>query len=194
MAATSTSRATSPSRSRSSSRGAALRVLRCGIRDAGRRSAVLQPASRAPALPLAPFFSFPLFAVYAFLQTMCAVLVDFFAQHRDVCVAFLFGSRARGSEGSGDWDLAVIFEAPHSERLKGLARIERLRSELAKALSCRADRIDLVDLRRAPLNLCITVAQEGQVLKGASSLELFRFYQRAWRGQEEFHFRKAHGY
>ena len=78
-------------------------------------------------------------------------------------------------------------------KLEQLARLERLRAALAKGLACRAGTIDLIDLKRAPLSLCIAVAEEGKVLKGGQSLELFRFYQRAWSGQEEFHFRKAHG-
>jgi predicted nucleotidyltransferase len=124
---------------------------------------------------------------------MPSTLTDFFESQSDICVAFLFGSRARGAEASVDWDIAVTFDGTVDSSLDQLARLERLRSELAKALSCPADLIDLIDLRRAPLNLCITVAEEGKVLKGGDTLELFRFYQRAWRGQEEFHFRKAHG-
>jgi predicted nucleotidyltransferase len=124
---------------------------------------------------------------------MSSTLTAFFEQQRDVCVAFLFGSRARGAADAADWDLAVTFDGTFDSSLDQLARLERLRSELAKALSCQADLIDLIDLRRAPLNLCITVAEEGQILKGRQSLELFRFYQRAWSGQEEFHFRKEYG-
>ena len=71
--------------------------------------------------------------------------------------------------------------------------MERLRAALASVLSSREDCIDLVDLKRAPLNLCITVAEEGEILKGAETLELFRFYQRAWSLQEEFHFRRVNG-
>ena len=125
---------------------------------------------------------------------MSSVLTAFFEQQHDICVAFLFGSRARGAANPGDWDVAVSFHGPEVSRLEQLGRLERLRSSLAKALRCRADAIDLIDLKRAPLNLCITVAAEGKILKGAQSLELFRFYQRAWSGQEEFHFRKAHGH
>ena len=124
---------------------------------------------------------------------MSSALTAFFEQQRDVCVAFLFGSRARDEVNASDWDIAVCFDAGAMSKLEQLARLERLRSALAKELACRADAIDLIDLTRAPLNLCITVAEEGAVLKGGQSLELFRFYQRAWSGQEEFHFRKAHG-
>lgn len=124
---------------------------------------------------------------------MSSTLTAFFEQQRDVCVAFLFGSRARGVADAADWDLAVCFDRAAPSHLDELARIERLRAALAIELACPADAIDLIDLRRAPLNLRITVAEEGQILKGRQSLELFRFYQRAWSGQEEFHFRKAHG-
>lgn len=127
---------------------------------------------------------------------MLSTLTDFFEQQRDVCIALLFGSRARGDGQASDWDLAVLFdEGALSDvgQLERLALLEKLRSALARVLGCQTDQVDLVDLRRAPLNLCITVAEEGQILKGRQSLELFRFYQRAWRGQEEFHFRKAHG-
>jgi predicted nucleotidyltransferase len=124
---------------------------------------------------------------------MTSSLTAFFEQQRDVCVAFLFGSRAREASEASDWDVAVCFNECFTSKLEQLARLERLRSALAKALACPADAVDLIDLKRAPLNLCITVAEEGKVLKGCRSLELFRFYQRAWSGQEEFHFRKAHG-
>jgi predicted nucleotidyltransferase len=124
---------------------------------------------------------------------MLSTLNAFFEQQCDVCVAFLFGSRARGAADAADWDFAVCFDVDSMSKIEQLARLERLRAALAKGLACRAGTIDLIDLKRAPLGLCIAVAEEGKVLKGGQSLELFRFYQRAWSGQEEFHFRKAHG-
>jgi predicted nucleotidyltransferase len=124
---------------------------------------------------------------------MSSILIDFLKQQSDVSVAFLFGSRARGDAQASDWDIALIFNRRSSSKLDQLARLEQLRSGLSQTLACEADLIDLIDLQRAPLNLCISVAEEGQILTGHSSLELFRFYQRAWSAQEEFHFRKAHG-
>ena len=124
---------------------------------------------------------------------MQSTLTDFFESQSDVCVAFLFGSRAKGAANAVDWDLAVLFDGVCESKVERLARLERLRAALATALDCSAALIDLIDLARAPLNLCITVAEEGRILKGHQTLELFRFYQRAWGGQEEFHFRKAHG-
>lgn len=120
-------------------------------------------------------------------------LTDFFEKQKDVTVAFLFGSRARGEPEAIDWDFALSFDACYPSNLERLARMECIRSELSQVISPSAGPVDLVDLRRAPMNLCITVAEEGRILKGHRSLELFRFYQRAWSAQEEFHFRKAHG-
>jgi len=123
-------------------------------------------------------------------------VVQFFEKQADVAVAFLYGSRARGraqAAAASDWDFALSFADEWPTRLDRLARLERLKSELAVVLGGADVAIDLVDLRRAPIGLCITVAEEGRILKGQRSLELFRFYQRAWSAQEEFHFRKAHG-
>jgi predicted nucleotidyltransferase len=125
---------------------------------------------------------------------MMKALQDYLRQNQAICFAFLFGSRARGFADVHDWDLALAFNQTNLSKLSQLARIERTRSELSKVLKEPADRIDLVDVARAPLNLCVTIAAEGQILKGSETLELFRFYQRAWRGQEEFYLRQAHGY
>jgi predicted nucleotidyltransferase len=118
---------------------------------------------------------------------------DYFESQADVAVAFLFGSRAREESSPSDWDFALCFNGDGFTQLERLARLEQLKSGLAEKLQVPAQRIDLVDLNRAPLGLRITVAEEGRILKGSRSLDLFRFYQRAWRAQEEFHFRKAHG-
>lgn len=120
-------------------------------------------------------------------------IIDFFEAQKDVALAFLFGSRARDEPAAHDWDIALSFDTCFSSKLDRLARLERLKFDLSQVLSLPAEQIDLVDLKRAPLNLCITVAEEGRILKGRRSLELFRFYQRAWSAQEEFHLRKAHG-
>lgn len=124
---------------------------------------------------------------------MNSELSQFFSEQSDVIVAILYGSRAREEGAASDWDLAVMLSQTLSSPLDRLARFERLRSGLAKSLNCVEAHIDLIDLQRAPLNLCITVATEGKIIKGAESIELFRFYQRAWSGQEEFHYRKANG-
>lgn len=122
--------------------------------------------------------------------------VNFFEKQEDVAMAFLYGSRARDeaqAASGSDWDFALSFVDEFPTQLDLLARMERLKSELSAALGISGAAVDLVDLRRVPIGLCITVAEEGRILKGHGSLDLFRFYQRAWSAQEEFHFRKAHG-
>ena len=122
--------------------------------------------------------------------------VNFFEEQQDVVMAFLYGSRARGEAqtiSTSDWDFALSFVNECPAQLDRLARMERMKSELSVALGISGAAVDLVDLRRVPIGLCITVAEEGRILKGHGSLDLFRFYQRAWSAQEEFHFRKAHG-
>ncbi|MCC5838972.1 MAG: hypothetical protein JJT96_02520 [Opitutales bacterium] len=108
-------------------------------------------------------------------------------------LAFLFGSRAKQIPGARDWDFAVSFAGEETPRAEHLGDLERLRQRLGESLCCGANEIDLVDLRHASLGMLATVAEEGILLKGADTLEAFQFYQRAWRGLEEFHFRKSHG-
>lgn len=116
-----------------------------------------------------------------------------FARESRVRLAFLFGSRARQRPGARDWDFAVSFAGEETPRAERLGELERLRQRLGESLGCGANAIDLVDLRHASLGMLATVAGEGILLKGADTLEAFQFYQRAWRGLEEFHFRKSHG-
>ena len=153
---------------------------------------------RAAALrPLSKFHHSLPFVIIAHPPTILTMAVDprsYFENNDAFDVAFLFGSRARGESAPGDWDFAVLLNKGQNSRLERLAALEKLRFEIAQAVKTTADQIDLVELRDAPLNLCITISEEGQILKGHSHIELFRFYQRAWRGQEEFHFRKANGY
>jgi uncharacterized protein len=105
-----------------------------------------------------------------------------------------YSGAARGGEADArDWDLAVSFTGGRVPRAERLGQTERLRSRILTVLDCPEDRLDLVELHRAGLGILATVAEEGILLKGGDTLDAFRFYQRAWRGLEEFHFRKAHG-
>lgn len=118
---------------------------------------------------------------------------ELFAREPKVRLAFLFGSRAREGQDARDWDFAVSFAGDETPRAERLGELERLRQRLGESLGCGANAIDLVDLRHASLGMLATVAEEGILLKGADTLEAFQFYQRTWRGLEEFHFRKSHG-
>ena len=79
----------------------------------------------------------------------------------DVDLLVLFGSRAKGTAvASSDWDLAVRLRRASSEPL----RIYGLDPELAKALGCSSDAVDVVDLADASYLLQRVIAEEGQPL------------------------------
>jgi predicted nucleotidyltransferase len=72
----------------------------------------------------------------------------------DVAVAYLFGSRARGTARPGsDWDVAVLLDEP--------ADLGRRALELQAALG---DAVDPVILNQAPVALAYRVLRDGVVL------------------------------
>ena len=77
----------------------------------------------------------------------------------EVLLAYLFGSRVDGDVGPlSDYDFGVLFDRA-VDRAKARAR---LASALAAALG--TDRIDVVSLRDAPVELAYAVISEGEVL------------------------------
>jgi predicted nucleotidyltransferase len=77
----------------------------------------------------------------------------------EILLAYLFGSRVRGDAGPlSDFDFGVLFErVPEREELRA-----RLGSTLAAALD--TDRIDVVSLNDAAVELAYGVISEGEVL------------------------------
>jgi len=77
-------------------------------------------------------------------------------ENTNVCLAYLFGSQARGSGGSlSDMDVAVLL------RVSSFEEALRVQREVAKALMLPEDRVDVVDLSKAPVSLRHTVLKEG---------------------------------
>ncbi|MGC9335055.1 MAG: type VII toxin-antitoxin system MntA family adenylyltransferase antitoxin [Anaerolineae bacterium] len=76
-----------------------------------------------------------------------------------VCLVYLFGSRVEGNLGPmSDYDLAVLVDRGADGR-----RIQaRLAHELARALE--TDRVDLVLLNRAPIELAYAIIVGGEVV------------------------------
>jgi predicted nucleotidyltransferase len=78
----------------------------------------------------------------------------------DVLVAYLFGSRARGTAHDGsDVDVAVLVRGEPAATLDGLGM--DLLVELERKLGCR---VDLVVLNRAPWDLVHRVLRDGRVV------------------------------
>ena len=79
----------------------------------------------------------------------------------DVDLVVLFGSRAQGTHrANSDWDVGIRFHAKPQQAL----RLYGLDAELAEAMDCSSDHIDVVDLDQAPYLLQRVVAEQGQVL------------------------------
>jgi predicted nucleotidyltransferase len=78
-----------------------------------------------------------------------------------VDLVVLFGSRAKGTATErSDWDLGVLLKPEGRDPL----RLYGLDPELAQALGCSSDAVDVVDLSRASYLLQQVVATEGVVL------------------------------
>jgi predicted nucleotidyltransferase len=74
-----------------------------------------------------------------------------------VLLAYLFGSQATGHTGpTSDYDLGVLVNLPSVE-IRG-----RLSHDLARILE--SDRIDVILLNRAPVELAYSVITQGQLI------------------------------
>lgn len=84
-------------------------------------------------------------------------LRDALAAERDVVVAWLFGSRARGdAHRASDWDVAVKL-APCADPWRRIA----LGSALSAALG---EPVDLIDVDRAPIELAAHAICDGRLV------------------------------
>lgn len=93
------------------------------------------------------------------------LLSDLFAriaQANHVRLAYLFGSRAVGRSAlQSDYDIAVLFETEID-----LRKVEVLRHQVCVLLN--TDRVDLIQLNRAPVELGYNVIAAGRLLFEAS--------------------------
>jgi len=106
--------------------------------------------------------------------------------------AVLVGSRATGKARSdSDWDIALQW-SPQLDWLTVLGSTETLRRALAAVLQVTPDTVDLIELRRANLAMCASVAEEGLPLTGQESLAWAHFLQRTWRELEDFYWDQRH--
>jgi len=94
-------------------------------------------------------------------ETISKKVNALFLRYEEVLVAYLFGSRARGdfNEGS-DMDFAILL----SRSFKDSYDFVRLIGELATALKVGDEKINLVVLNDADLELAYKVISEGSVI------------------------------
>jgi len=91
-----------------------------------------------------------------------------FASEEHVILAYLFGSQANGTAGpQSDYDIALLVRQP------SLALQARLAHEIGIILG--TDRVDVVLLNRAPVELAYAVIAQGQLLYQRSVAERVEF-------------------
>jgi len=88
-------------------------------------------------------------------------LVASFSRYKEVDLAYLFGSRARGDpRQESDWDFAILL----SEAFRDPYDLVRLIGDLAEALNVTDEKVNLVVLNDAPLELSYKVISEGLII------------------------------
>lgn len=94
-------------------------------------------------------------------ETISKKLNPSFLRCKEVAVAYLFGSRARGDfTKESDMDFAILL----SEDFKDPYDFVRLIGELAKPLKVKEQKINLIVLNDADLELAYKVISEGRVI------------------------------
>jgi predicted nucleotidyltransferase len=81
------------------------------------------------------------------------------ASLKGVRLVYLFGSQVEGSPGPmSDYDLAVLLDP--------IADARRVQARLAHELACalQTDRVDVIVLNRAPIELAYAIVAQGKVL------------------------------
>ena len=86
----------------------------------------------------------------------------------------------------------ALLAQPQLDWLTLLSHPETLRRQPAEALHIAPTAIDLIELRRANLGVCASVAKDGVPLAGKDSLAWTHFLQRTWRELEDFYWEKQH--
>jgi len=102
------------------------------------------------------------------METPVDALQTYLAYEEQVLLAYLFGSQADGSAGpQSDYDIALLVRQP------SLALQARLAHEIGTILG--TDRVDVVFLNRAPVELAYAVIAQGELLYQRSVAERVEF-------------------
>ena len=97
-----------------------------------------------------------------------AVLQRYLGKENQILLAYLFGSQADGTAGpQSDYDIGLLVRQP------SLALQARLAHEIGIILG--TDRVDVVFLNRAPVELAYAVIAQGQLLYQRSVAERVEF-------------------
>ena len=104
-------------------------------------------------------------------------------ERNGILLVYLFGSRARGEvHEESDYDFAVLF----GRAVDVLEEVE-LAVELADALGVPADRVDIVSLDKAGLDLAFKIIREGELVYARDEDTRRRFETRVLVNALDFH-------
>lgn len=107
-------------------------------------------------------------------------LREFFARQEGVRLAYLFGSRADGrADDASDYDFGVLL-APDADPDQRY----RLAPELAELLDAEA--VDVVPLRRAPIELAFNIISQGRLVYECDRAERVEFEARTMSRYADF--------
>ena len=119
-------------------------------------------------------------------QSPLDALQVFLCGEPDVEFAVLVGSRANDTaRPDSDWDIALQLQRHGSSYMSDLARMERLRHDVATILQTGPEKIDLINVPSTKLAMRELIANHGRVLTAPDSLPWLHFLQRTWRDLED---------
>jgi len=94
-------------------------------------------------------------------ETLSKMLNESFSKYKEVDLAYLFGSRARGDfTEESDYDFAVLL----SKNFKDPYDLLKLIHDLAMALGVKDEKVNLIVLNDASLEMAYKVISEGVII------------------------------
>lgn len=119
------------------------------------------------------------------VDALCAIVGEACEAVPEVKLAYLFGSRLRGT-ARPDSDLDVAIDVGHalSSRERGQIKL-RLIAMLTDRLGALGERADIADLREASSAVAFRVVREGHVVKETSRAERVRLEAKLMRAYDD---------
>lgn len=122
---------------------------------------------------------------------LCDQLIRLAEQNNNIAVLWLYGSRAKGTEGpESDYDLAVAFNHFPDDAWDRRLQPELLALEWADTLGLETGRLSVADIDHIPLTLAFSIIMDGNVLVAKDRLRLAREENRItsmWELDHEYH-------
>jgi predicted nucleotidyltransferase len=112
-------------------------------------------------------------------------LIELARENPDICVLWLYGSRAKGNPHlESDYDLAIAFKSFLTDPWSAQMRPQTLAIDWALALNLSTEQLSIVDIQLIPLALEWEVIHDGKVLLAKDKLRLIQEESRIARQYE----------